>query len=309
MPTAPASSLPAQLASRMLDDALDAVLIADSNSRIRYLNGAMQALCGYGGGELLDEPLEGLLPDNLSDHHHAYVLHYLRSTTPSTVLGRVRAFAIRHRNAEMIPVEMKAIDLGVVDGVRYFGAFMVDVRARRAMEEKNAQLLAQLEQQAMTDALTGLPNRRAFSQEAALASARTVRHAAPLTVGVADIDHFKKVNDRYGHAIGDAVLCAVAGALRAVARNTDMAARLGGEEFGLLLPHTTLDQAAQVAERVRAAVAALRVDDGEGIPLSVTISIGLAPLPPAGRLETALSDADKALYRAKHMGRNRVERA
>ncbi|MES2259881.1 MAG: diguanylate cyclase [Pseudomonadota bacterium] len=301
------TALPPLLLSRLLDDALDAVMIIDETSRIRYLNGAMEGLCGYASGELLGQPLEGLLPEALNAHHRDYILDYIRGSKASTVLGQVRAFAIRHRCNEMIPIEMKALDLGVVDGARYFGAFMLDLRPRRAMEENNASLMAQLERQALSDTLTQLPNRRAFEQEAVQVMARAVRHAGPVSVGIADVDHFKKVNDQYGHASGDLVLRAVAHAIRDTARTTDMVARLGGEEFGLLLPQATLEQAAQVAERIRCTVAALRLRAEDGRELRVTISIGLAALPAGTRLDGALSNADKALYRAKHNGRDRVE--
>lgn len=295
-------ALPPVLISRLLEDAFDAVVIIDERCRIRYLNGSMSALAGYGREELLGQPLDGLLPGALGAHHGNYVASYIKGGKPSGVLARMREFTIRHRSGEMIPIELKALDLGLIDGVRYFGAFMLDLRARREMERKNTALLALLERQALTDALTGLPNRRAFESEGVQMMAR----GGELAVGVADVDHFKKINDTYGHAVGDAVLCAVAGAIRDVGRATDMVARLGGEEFGMLFANTTLDQAAQVAERVRAAVAATRTVTTDGVRLSVTVSIGLARMAPDGRLDEALRDADKALYGAKHRGRNRV---
>ncbi|WP_317201186.1 sensor domain-containing diguanylate cyclase [Janthinobacterium sp.] len=299
-------ALPAILLSRLLDDAMDAVIIIDERCRIRYLNGAMQTLSGYAAGELLGEGLDGLLPDSLDARHGGYVRDYLIAQRASSVLGKVRTFAIRHRDGHTIPIEMKSVDLGVIAGKHYFGAFMLDVRAQRAMEEKNADLLALLERQALCDALTGLPNRRAFEAAAAQAQARIARNAAPLTLGVADIDHFKSINDQHGHAAGDAVLRAVAQALGDAGRLTDMAARLGGEEFGLLFPDASLEQALQIAERVRRAVAATVTTAPDGAPLHVTISIGLAPLAPGGSFDAALSEADKALYRAKHAGRDRV---
>lgn len=298
---------PPILVSRLLDDALDAVIIIDDRCHIRYLNGAMRSLTGYAGEELLGQPLEGLLPDAVAARHTDYIRRYAQSCKPSRVLARIRQFAIRHRSAEMIPIEMKALDLGVIDGVRYFGAFMLDLRARRAMEARNASLLAQLERQALCDMLTGLPNRRAFEAEAGAAMARAARSLEPMVVGVADIDHFKKVNDMHGHAAGDAVLCAVSGAMREAGRVTDVVARLGGEEFGLLFAHATLEQAGRIAERVRDAIAAAGAVTADGTHLNVTISIGLAWLTPEGTLDDALRDADRALYRAKHLGRNRVE--
>ena len=306
LPVAPPAALPAVLFSRLLEDALDAVIIIDEQCRICYINGAMQSLSGYAGGELLGQTLNGLLPDAVASQHDHLVLDYIRSSRTSSVLGKIREFAIRHRNAQMIPIEMKALDLGVVDGMRYFGAFLLDVRERRELAAKNASLLAQLEQQALCDALTGLPNRRAYEAQAAQAMARAARNHSPLTVGVADLDHFKKINDRYGHAVGDAVLRTVAQVLRETGRVTDVAARLGGEEFGLLFPDASVKQAARVAERIRTAVAAAVTMLPDGCPLHATISIGVAPLVAGATLDAAMSDADKALYAAKHHGRNQV---
>lgn len=306
LPAAPPAALPEVLFFRLLEDALDAVIIIDEQCRIRYINGAMRALSGYASGELLGQTLNGLLPDAVGAQHDNLVLNYIRSSRSSSVLGKIREFAIRHRDAQMIPIEMKALDLGVVDGMRYFGAFLLDVRERRELAAKNASLLAQLEQQALYDALTSLPNRRAYEAQAEQAMARAARSAAALSVGVADLDHFKKINDRYGHAVGDAVLRTVAQVLRDTGRITDVAARLGGEEFGLLFPDASLQQAYQVAERIRAAVAAAVTVLPDGSPLHVTISIGVASLVQGASLDAAISDADKALYAAKHQGRNKV---
>lgn len=299
-------ALPASLFSRLIDDSLDAVVIIDQHCRIRYLNAAMQRLSGYPAEELLGQSLDDLLPPSLGPHHSAYVSDFIGASRESSVLAKVRTFAIRPRAGHMIPIEMKALDLGEVDGVRYFGAFILDLRARRAMEEKNAELLEELARQALSDTLTGLPNRRAFEAAAEQAQARMARSDKPLTVGVADIDHFKSVNDLHGHAAGDAVLRAVARAIRETGRLTDMAARLGGEEFGLLFPEATLEQAVHIAERVRRAVAATSSVTPDGTPLSVTISIGLAPLAPGASFDGALSEADRALYRAKRQGRDQV---
>jgi diguanylate cyclase (GGDEF)-like protein len=219
----------------------------------------------------------------------------------------VRELALRHRSGEIIPVELKAVDLGVTAGVRYFGAFLVDLRARHAEQQQSAALLARLEQQAMTDPLTALPNRRAHDAELTRVAARGRRHNAPTTVGVADIDLFKQVNDQYGHPAGDLVLAEVGKAIEHAARGTDFVARTGGEEFGMLFPDTPLEMALLVAERIRKAVAAASVTTPDGDTIRVTVSIGLAALAPGGKPEQAVAGADAALYQAKERGRNRVE--
>jgi diguanylate cyclase (GGDEF)-like protein len=159
-----------------------------------------------------------------------------------------------------------------------------------------------LRRQAETDALTGLLNRLAFQHalERAIAAAGRVRH--PVHLVVADVDHFKDINDSYGHAVGDQALVAVAAALRSALREGDIVGRLGGEEFGFLLPDTDLPTALAVTERVRDAVRDLHVVDHQ-----ITLSAGLAA--PTVALEGAdelFLAADAALYRAKRTGRNRT---
>lgn len=303
------TDLPAELFERLLDDSPEAAIVIDQHGAIRYLNAASQALTGFLPGEAIGKPLDGLLPDGVAEKHQGYLRNYISSGTTSTVLGHVREFAVRHRTGAMIPIQLKALDLGVIDGVRYFGAFMADMRERRAREAQTAALLTKLEQQAMTDPLTALPNRRAFDAELARIAARAHRNKSPTTVGVADIDRFKEVNDRYGHPVGDLVLCEVGKAIERAARGTDFVARTGGEEFGMLLPDTSLEMARLVAERMRKAVAEASVTTADGEIIRVTISVGLAALPPGSPPEEALASADAALYQAKEAGRDRVAAA
>ena len=159
---------------------------------------------------------------------------------------------------------------------------------------------------AQTDALTGLANRRRFLEisEATLAGAEV--GAASHAVLMLDIDHFKSVNDRFGHAVGDAVLRAVAGRCRAVLKAGDLPARLGGEEFAVLLANVERDEATAAAERLRAAVAATPVQV-EAESVDVRISIGGTVMRPGdATVDTLLQRADAALYTAKRTGRNKV---
>ena len=297
-------TLPIAIVSRLIEESIDAVLVIDESGAIRYMNLSMQALSGFAPGEAIGQPLDGMLPESYSGEPLA---SFLEKPDGDALLGVAREFVIRHRTGDMIPVEMKALDLGVVEAVRYFGAFMTDLRPRRQAEAKNAALLDQLERQAMSDTLTGLPNRRAFETEAARMVARAKRSGSAITVGVADIDHFKKVNDQHGHPVGDEVLSAVSAVLAQAARSSDFVARIGGEEFGLLFPDAMPETARAVAERMRRAVTDFPIATSNGEQLHLTISIGLAPF--AGVLSDALSQADGALYAAKNGGRNRVEQA
>lgn len=160
------------------------------------------------------------------------------------------------------------------------------------------------------DALTGLYNSRYFWARLEDERAFALRHDRPLALLIGDLDRFKDVNDRWGHAAGDRVLATVAAALMRVRRRGDTVARVGGEEFALILPETDRPEALRVAERLRETVGALRVESGRpGVAhIAVTLSVGAAVSTPAQPLAAgALYErADAAMYRAKQGGRNRV---
>lgn len=165
---------------------------------------------------------------------------------------------------------------------------------------------AELSRQAFSDALTGLPNRRAFTARFDELLARARRQGEPLSLLVFDLDHFKQVNDRHGHAAGDAVLRHVATVVGAASRGEDIFARIGGEEFACLLPGLDGAAAAAVAERLRAQLAEVPALIG-GQALNVTLSGGLATFPRDGdNWDRLFSEADARLYEAKQAGRNRV---
>jgi diguanylate cyclase (GGDEF)-like protein len=173
---------------------------------------------------------------------------------------------------------------------------------------ENARLHEEVTNQALTDTLTGLPNRRHFEHRLREEVRRAVRSRRPLAVLLVDVDQFKTINDRRGHAAGDHILRRVAASLGTTLRETDLIARYGGDEFTALLPETSRATALQVAERLRCAVAehAYRTDTPGG-PLRVTISIGVATMPEDGAVPGAILErADRALYRAKFDGRNCV---
>jgi diguanylate cyclase (GGDEF)-like protein len=161
-------------------------------------------------------------------------------------------------------------------------------------------------QLAIHDALTDLYNRRHFCEMADKEIGRALRHLRPLALCIIDVDLFKPINDRYGHIQGDDVLRGIAGIVRGHARGEDIAARIGGEEFALLLPECNLSTAQECAERLRLAVANT-VFELAGERMQITISIGVTVLAPGCESRSALmAAADAALYRAKHAGRNRV---
>lgn len=167
---------------------------------------------------------------------------------------------------------------------------------------------SRIEKMAVTDKLTGLLNRHAFAVliDKLLAAAR--RHPQPITFLLADIDHFKSINDSHGHRVGDQVLGRIADILRSTLREADFAVRWGGEEFLLVLPGCTAAEGLSVAEKLRAAVARAQPEP-ENPALRVTISVGVAELSDGETPDQSINRADKALYAAKQSGRNTVRRA
>ncbi|MGE5467758.1 MAG: diguanylate cyclase [Ignavibacteria bacterium] len=164
-----------------------------------------------------------------------------------------------------------------------------------------------LEQEAHTDGLTHVANRGHFLDRAVYEFARSRRYGHPLSVWMLDLDHFKVVNDTHGHAAGDAVLRAFVGICQQTLRDWDVMGRLGGEEFGVLLPETDARQALLVAERLRQAVSAASVPVAAGQSITVTVSIGTAAMAPDDAdVQAVLARADAALYEAKRTGRDKV---
>jgi diguanylate cyclase (GGDEF)-like protein len=166
-------------------------------------------------------------------------------------------------------------------------------------------------EEAQTDALTGLANRRKLQERGASAVHLARCRGEPLAVLMVDIDHFKRVNDTFGHGVGDSALRAVADLCRGAIRQTDIAARVGGEEFVIVLPNTPEAHAQEIAERLRAAVQDYSVLGPAADPMHLTVSIGIACLKPGSPddFDALLDDADTALYAAKNHGRNRVSLA
>jgi diguanylate cyclase (GGDEF)-like protein len=170
----------------------------------------------------------------------------------------------------------------------------------------NARLHRMVERQAMLDSLTGLANRRSLEDTLRSELARAARFADTVSVVLADLDDFKQVNDRHGHAAGDDVLTAFADALRMTVRESDVAGRWGGEEFALVLPGTDAEGGARLADRARAAIAASHVPMPNGDLCTVTASFGVAAFPEYREIDDILAAADAALYEAKNAGKNRV---
>lgn len=218
-----------------------------------------------------------------------------------------------------VETRVTALRLGAADFLPKPFA-MAEVLARcasmlrvKSLQDQLERAQRDLEERSVTDALTGLKNRRFFDERLHEEFARAHRYADPVSLIMVDLDHFKSVNDRYGHPAGDAVLRGAAGVVRAAIRDPDVCCRYGGEEFGIILPKTHLPGALAVAERIWRALGAKAYDvpataPGGPATLHVTASVGVAFFPSKDITahEHLLRFADEALYQAKRAGRNTI---
>ena len=278
----------------VIESMADAVLAIDGDGRIVDANPAAETLLADRVRPLLGASLGESFPELKDEARESIDFGPLApgrvfelSATALDASGQPGRLLVLHDITERRRVEAALIETGE--------------SLRRANRE--------LEQLASRDALTGLPNRRVFMERLAEELKRLRRQSQPLALAIVDLDHFKSVNDNHGHLTGDRVLVETAAVLQSSVRETDLAGRLGGEEFGLLMPGTELAGARQVAERVRWHLAA-PAERFEGKPAPrVTASIGLTvmhPTDPEQTLELLLARADALLYRAKRGGRDRI---
>jgi diguanylate cyclase (GGDEF)-like protein len=231
-------------------------------------------------------------------------------------VGEAHTAAVSVAAVTLGPLEPHARAHGVITVARHGHPFTEDdlevlrsLGAEAALALENIELHYQVRRQAVTDELTGLANHGRFQALLSAEVEQVRRYHHPIGLIMLDIDDFKAVNDTYGHPQGDAVLRHVAHVLQENSRDADSPARYGGEELSLILPHTDLEGAHAIAERIRSAVEDLRVarTDGQGV-LRVTASLGVAASTD-GDKRGLISDADGALYEAKRKGRDRVETA
>jgi diguanylate cyclase (GGDEF)-like protein len=216
-------------------------------------------------------------------------------------------------SADELEVQLTVND-GVVGTIALYGegfdeestAAAQSFAAHAAVALENADLHRIVELQAIEDALTGLPNRRRCEEFLVLEVARSERYETELSIALCDLDRFKAINDRHGHAVGDLVLKEAAACLRHELRDLDLVGRWGGEEFVLVLPHTGSAGAVVTIERIREALSRRTVPASDGAAIAVTGSFGVAELRPGMSVAALLQAADEALYAAKAAGRNRV---
>ncbi len=210
------------------------------------------------------------------------------------------AFDSDHSNGNWTHVSRLRTDNNVVF------VYTSDITALKKTESELKEALRYMQQLAATDSLTGLSNRRHFLDLAQAEFARSKRYEHELSILALDIDHFKNVNDTYGHQAGDKVLEAISECCSDLLRTGDIFGRLGGEEFSILLPNANRESAQFTAQRVLDAVAALEVNYEEQV-IHFTTSIGIAQVHSSTDLQELMKHSDEALYQAKHNGRNRFE--
>ncbi|HAC92216.1 MAG TPA: hypothetical protein DCF63_16555, partial [Planctomycetaceae bacterium] len=283
---------------RILDNLFAYVALLDTSGVVQEVNNAPLDRAGYRREDVIgkyfyDAPWWNYDPD---------VRAQLMEAMNAAKHGKASRYdVVVKMGDDLVPIDFQIAPVRDGSG-RIVGLLptAVDITERKHLEDE-------LNLQAHLDYLTGLDNRRSFMEKAEVELSRTKRYESALSVLMLDIDLFKQINDAYGHQVGDLVLKTLAETFQAVLRNVDIVGRLGGEEFGVVLPETTVDEAIEVAEGLREIIAATEVALPAGLPIHFTVSIGVAAFSDQNtNLDMLLDKADKALYRAKKSGRNKV---
>lgn len=279
-----------------LNAAANAIVITNKDGFIKWINPAFSRLTGYSEKESLGKRPSDLVKSGVQD------LRFYQEMWEKLLAGEHWRGEIvnRHKDDELYHEELSIAPVknSVGDIVNFVG-IKEDISERKALEEK-------LQKLANTDSLTGLFNRRVFLERLKQESERIVRVGGFATLLMLDLDFFKQINDSYGHATGDEALRQFSKIVKNHSRSIDVPARLGGEEFAILLPSTNQHDAAVVAERLCQEVSEITIEHSKGI-VRMTVSIGGALISADNSNgELALSHADNALYNAKKTGRNKI---
>jgi len=284
----------------LVDHSPDVLLIVSPLGLITFANATSLELLGYRPEELIGQSPEILISQDIRDAHRRYRRAYELAPTRRS-MGRLNTLVAVKKGGEIIPVDIALSPIGSEGQGPLTAVTIRDARQQRA-------LVLELEHLATTDPLTGALNRRSFDNAYARELERAKRAKNHLFVMLLDIDHFKQINDQYGHAVGDKALIQLVLTCKSTLRKTDVLARIGGEEFAILSPADDAAEAMTLAERLRENVMTITVAAAASV-LSFTVSIGVADAYPGENTVTGvLARADQALYEAKRSGRNRVIR-
>lgn len=289
-----------ELMRTMANAVQSGVLLIDDQDCIQFVNPAAERLFGYQQEEMIGTRLhEILLPEPLRQRAREGLAVYAR-TGAGPLVEKPMEFLARRKDGSEVNVQIAVGRVRKDDHWWAVGAAM-DISAHKAREKD-------LEYQAGTDQLTGVGNRRTFLHLAEHEFRRCRRAKLPVFILMFDLDHFKKINDTYGHAVGDEVLRSFAGVCTRGLRDSDAFGRIGGEEFAAVLTALSRENAMMVAERIRSAFVGVTVRVGAmEQKIQTSVSIGLVRVDPGVEtVEGGLRKADEALYQAKEQGRNRV---
>ncbi len=282
----------------VVEAAEDGVIVIDSNMAIIYANEGAERMFGYPSDEILGKPLDILLPERHRAGHEEFVLEFGESSDTSRRMGQRRTITGQTKAGDEFPAQATIVKLGMGSEAMY-AAIVRDVTQEQLH-------LQQVEHMARTDALTGLANRREFFERAGHEFGRFRRYGHPAALLIVDIDHFKAINDTYGHGVGDDSLQRLANVLRSSFRSTDVIGRLGGEEFAIMMLAADESIAHQLGERFRRSIEALKIST-ESAEFGFTVSIGASCFSRQDEtVDITLARADRALYAAKNGGRNRL---
>ncbi len=275
-----------------------AVILIDNHDAIRFFNPAAERIFGYTGEEILGKSLHSLVVvEEMQQEAHTGLREFWR-TGHGPIIDTSRELVARKKDGRIFPAEVFVAKVRKDDAYWAVGA-VLDITDRKVKEEKLVML-------ATMDGLTGVFNRRHFLLLAEQEVARSKRYNKDIYFLMFDLDHFKEINDTFGHEAGDRVLQDFASICTEGLRRADIFGRMGGEEFAALVVEAKGEEALAVAERIRKNFASQSIGR-DGTEKNLSVSIGISRLDPAtGSLEAAYAKADKALYEAKDQGRNRV---
>ncbi|MBX9459644.1 MAG: diguanylate cyclase [Rhizobium sp.] len=289
---------------RIVSEVADGIIGVDASGSIRLCNPAAEQMFGWTPGQLLGQPLDVLLTDQARVHHSHHLSAFARGDVDARYMSQ-RSSGIKGRKADGSEISLWITILRTRSET---GGVMMVAVLRDVTEALGHQRA--LERLADLDPLTGLLNRRSFLAAAEQVLERCSGFNEPLSVVMFDLDHFKRINDTYGHPAGDGVLETFGTILSKHCRRYDLAARWGGEEFILVLARTNLQLGSAVADRVRGALAEIVFQSeqpAETETFRATVSAGIASATaPSDTLKELVSRADTALYEAKRLGRNRL---
>jgi len=274
--------------------AADSIILADSNGKIIFWNKSAQNIFGYAEEEILGKPLNILMPEQYSNAHQKGI-ERINSTGESKYLGKITEMHGLRKDGNDFPIELSVAMWRAGEKVFYSG-IVRDITERKQLENK-------FERLATIDELTQVFNRTKFQEVIKIELERAKRYNHPLSMLMFDIDHFKAINDTYGHSVGDYVLQTLAQIAKENLREIDYLVRWGGEEFIIIAPETDLGRAKALAERIRTAIENYRFDQAG----KITISFGVTEFKESDTEDIFIRRADDAMYRAKEKGRNRVE--